>query len=166
MADTFTTELRWSGVEKGPVVDTATFSRDLEVSFGGDGPLPMSAAPGFMGDPDRYNPEELVVGAVSACQALTYLFLAVRKGVRVVGYTDRAEATLGAVDGRIRLTNFTLRPIITVDRASDVELARELVEKAHRHCLVANSLTSDVRIEPQFEVASTAASAVFPVLSA
>ena len=107
MADIFISHLEWTGADKGPTADPARFSRDLVVSVDGL-TLPMSSAPGFRGDPSRANPEQLFVAALSACQALTYLFLAAKNGIRVAGYTDDAEGRLGIVDGRMRMARITL----------------------------------------------------------
>ena len=149
MADVFVSRLEWSGAVKGATIDPTSFSRDLDVSIG---PLlvPMSAAPGFRGDASRANPEQLFVAALSACQALTYLFLAAKHGVQVTGYADEAEGRLGLAEGRMRVSRVVLRPRITLaDRASE-EKARELVEKAHADCFIANSTTTPVHIEPVF----------------
>ena len=151
MADVFTSHLEWSGSARGATRDPATFSRELEASFAGM-TLPMSSAPGYRGDPERANPEQLLVAALSSCQALTYLYLAARNGVAVVGYSDDAEGRLALADGRMRMASVTLRPRIILERDDDIDLARELVEKAHRGCFIANSVSCNVEIEPTVEV--------------
>ena len=151
MADVFRCQLDWSGAAKGPTRDAATFSRDLDVTLDTIS-LPMSAAPGFRGDATRANPEQLFVASLSACQALTYLFLAAKHGVAVTAYTDDAEGRLGLVEGRMRVSRVVLRPRITLaDPASEAK-ARELVEKAHHECFIANSTTTPVHLEPAFEL--------------
>jgi organic hydroperoxide reductase OsmC/OhrA len=117
----------------------------------------MSAAPNFHGDPARPNPEQLFVAALSACQALTFLFLAARDAVVVVGYHDEAEGTLQMSEGRRRMTHVVLRPRIRVVDATAVEKARALIPKAHRACYVANSVTAAIDIEPVIEVVASAA---------
>lgn len=153
MADIFTSHLEWSGSVHGATRDPATFSRELEASFAGM-TLPMSSAPGYRGDPERANPEQLLVAALSSCQALTYLFLAAKNGVAVVGYVDDAEGRLALVEGRMRVASVTLRPRITLERDEDGDLAHELVEKAHRGCFIANSVSCKVEIEPTIEYSS------------
>ena len=148
MADIFVSHLDWSGSVKGPTRDPATFSRDLDVSLGSLN-LPMSSAPGYRGDPQRTNPEQLFVAALSSCQALTFLYLAARNGVAVVSYTDDAEGRLALVDGRMRMGSVTLRPRIGLEREEDADKALALVEKAHQGCFIANSVSTTVRIEPQ-----------------
>ena len=152
MPDTFTCHLDWSaGIDSAWTVETV--SRDLRVAFGGV-TLPMSAAPRFHGDPTRANPEQLFVAAVSACQALTFLFLAARDAVVVVAYTDDAEGTLQLSEGHRRMTHVVLRPRISVVDAASVEKARALVAKAHRACYIANSVTALIDIEPVIEAAA------------
>jgi organic hydroperoxide reductase OsmC/OhrA len=152
MADVFRSHLVWSGVRKGPTRDPVTFSRDLDLAFDG-ATLPMSSAPMFRGDPLRVNPEQLFVGALSSCQALTFLFLCARKGIAVTGYTDDAEGTLDVDDGKMRMTRVTLYPHITLEPGADAIVARELIDRAHAQCFIASSVCADVSIEPRFDYA-------------
>ncbi len=154
MADIFRCRLAWSGAADGPTTDAAAFSRNLGVAFEGGPTLAMSAAPGYRGDPSRANPEQLLVASLSACQALTYLYLAARAGVTVTGYTDEAEGRLGLVDGRLRLARATLRPLIALAPDADEAVARTLVEQAHDQCFIANSVLTALAIEPTFRRAS------------
>lgn len=145
----FTSHLNWSGAAKGATDDPASFSRDLTMSVASL-TLPMSSAPGYRGDASRANPEQLFVAALSACQALTYLFLAAKNGVRVVGYTDDAEGRLEVIDKKFRMSHVILRPHVTLEAGSDEALARALVAKAHAGCFIANSVSTTVEIEPAF----------------
>jgi organic hydroperoxide reductase OsmC/OhrA len=156
MADAFISHLEWTGAAKGPTRDRATFSRDLNVSLEAVS-LPMSSAPGYRGDPSRANPEQLFVASLSACQALTYLFLAAKNQIPVIGYTDDAEGHLGPVDGKIRMSRVTLRPLITLETGANEERARALVAKAHESCFIANSVATTVDIVPTLAFAEAAA---------
>jgi organic hydroperoxide reductase OsmC/OhrA len=158
MADVFIAHLEWTGAAKGPTRDPARFSRDLTVSVDAI-TLPMSSAPSYRGDPSRANPEQLFVASLSACQALTYLFLAAKDRISVVGYTDDAEGRLGLVEGRLRMSQVTLRPRITLEAGTDDERARRLVMKAHDSCFIANSVATPVEIVPTFVFAEQLAAA-------
>lgn len=150
MADIFLSHLEWSGAANGATHDPATFSRNLDVTAGPIA-VPMSSAPGFRGDASRANPEQLFVASLSACQALTYLFLAAKNGVAVTAYTDDAEGRLGLAEGRMRVSRVVLRPRITLaDRGSEAQ-ARALIERAHADCFIANSTTTPIQIEPAFD---------------
>jgi organic hydroperoxide reductase OsmC/OhrA len=119
----------------------------------------MSSAPGYRGDPSRANPEQLFVASISACQALTYLFLAAKNGVAVVAYADDAEGHLGIRDGRMRMSRVTLRPRITLEAGTNDVQASQLVAKAHEACFIANSVATPVDIKPTFAFAGSAAAA-------
>jgi organic hydroperoxide reductase OsmC/OhrA len=156
MADAFNSHLEWTGATKGPTRDPATFSRDLTVSMDAI-TLPMSSAPGYRGDPSRANPEQLFVASLSACQALTFLFLAAKNQIPVIGYRDDAEGHLGLVDGKIRMSRVTLRPVITLEPGASEARAREIVAKAHASCFIANSVATPVDVVPSFAFAAAAA---------
>lgn len=151
--DTFTTHLDWTGAAAGPTRDHVGFSRDLQLLTASQ-TIPLSSAPRFRGDPTRVNPEQLFVAAVSACHALTFLFLAGRAGVAVTGYEDDAEGTLALGDGRMRMTRVVLRPRIALELAVDEAKARELVAQAHQDCFIGNSVRSAVEVVPTFTSAS------------
>lgn len=150
MKSTFVSRLVWSGAIQ-PARGAATFSRDLSITFGAV-TLPMSAAPDFRGDPSRANPEQLFVASVSACQALTYLFLAARDGLAVVSYADDAEGVLAVADGKMRMCRVTLRPRISIAAGTSETAATALVEKAHDGCFIANSISAVVEIQPTIVV--------------
>jgi organic hydroperoxide reductase OsmC/OhrA len=52
----------------------------------------MSAAAKFRGDDSRWNPAQLLVASLSACQALTYLHLASTSGVEGVRWCPTSTA--------------------------------------------------------------------------
>lgn len=146
MSETFTTRLEWTGHVK-PSRDPATFSRDLEVSIGPT-EVPMTSAPKFRGDPNRVNPEQMFVAALSACHALTFLAFAARAGVRVADYDDEAEGTLEMSEGKMRMTVVTLHPHIVLENPHDGVRVQELLAKAHDDCFIGNSVSTLVRVEP------------------
>jgi organic hydroperoxide reductase OsmC/OhrA len=112
--------------------------------------LSLSSDPAFRGDPQRLNPEQLLVMAAASCQLLSFLAVAARARIDVVEYRDEAEAVMPEDDPPVRVTRITLRPAITV--RGDVAESRlvHLCEVAHRECFIANSLTTDIAVEPTF----------------
>jgi organic hydroperoxide reductase OsmC/OhrA len=150
MAHQYRCTVEWTGAAEGPAADAKTFSRATRVTFAGRPPVEMSAAPEFGGDASQVNPEELFTASLASCQMLTYLFLAARNGVRVVGYTDEAVGELAVQEGKLRMTRVTLRPTITITADSDRATAESLVERAHGDCFIANSVACAVVAEPTF----------------
>ncbi len=74
--------LVWTGAEKGGTTRYEAYSREARIEIDGKPPLPVSAAPPFLGDPALHNPEDLLVAALSACHFLSYAALCARSGSR------------------------------------------------------------------------------------
>jgi organic hydroperoxide reductase OsmC/OhrA len=104
------------------------------------------------GDPRILNPEQLVVMAAASCQMLWFLHLAAKARLDVVEYVDDASAVMPEDDTPVRLTEITLRPRIVIAGQASDERVQKLVRTAHEHCYVANSLNTDVRLEPSVEL--------------
>lgn len=113
--------------------------------------LVVSADPAFLGNPERLNPEQLVVVAVSSCQLLSFLAIAARARVQVLEYDDHAEAVMPEGDKPMRLTRIILRPRIVVGPGVKEERVLKLTEMAHKQCYITNSLSTDVVVEPTVE---------------
>lgn len=117
--------------------------------------LTVSADPAFRGDPQHLNPEQLVVVAASSCQLLSFLAIAARARVQVLEYDDHAEAQMPEDDEPVRLSRITLRPRIVVGPGVKKERVLKLAEMAHEQCYIANSLRTEVAVEPEVEVRAT-----------
>ena len=118
------------------------------------GELELSADPTFLGDPDRYNPESLVVMAAASCQLLSFLAVAARARVDVVAYDDDATGAMSR--GGTSICEIRLRPHITVREPATEARVADLVDAAHRDCYVANSLRSEVVVTPVVTVVPAA----------
>ena len=103
------------------------------------------------GDPRHLNPEQLVVMAAASCQLLWFLHLAAKARLDIVGYEDDASGLMPTDEQPVRITEITLRPRIAVASEASEERVRKLVELAHERCYVANSLGSEIRLEPSVE---------------
>ncbi len=102
----------------------------------------------FHGDPERWNPEELLLAALSQCHLLSYLHVAASHGVIVTEYTDTATGTMRTTaNGGGHFTSATLHPIVTIGDG-DAELARALHAEASAKCFIAASVNFPVGHEP------------------
>jgi organic hydroperoxide reductase OsmC/OhrA len=104
-----------------------------------------------LGDPSQLNPEQLLLMAASSCQLLWFLHLAAKARVDVLEYEDRSEAEMPEDDPPTRLTRLVLRPRVVVRRGPSEQRVRHLAELAHEQCYIANSLNSEVLLEPTVE---------------
>lgn len=114
--------------------------------------LELSSDPAFHGDAGRMNPEQLLVAAASSCQLLEFLSIAAKARIDVRAYDDDAEGVMPEDDPPARITRITLRPRIVVGSGTTRERVEHLVELAHRHCYIANSLTTTIDVEPEIAI--------------
>jgi len=147
--------LTWSGAATGPTESYEGYSREYRASVPGKPPMTGTADPAFRGDPKLYNPEELLVIALSSCHMLSYLAVCVHAGIAVVAYEDAASGTMIEERGGGRFTEVVLRPRVVI-AGGDRERAVTLHDKAHRICFIANSVNFPVRNEPQVTVQGAA----------
>ena len=151
----YTTQLRWTGNRGEGTSNYRAYDRDHVLSAGDKPAIPGSSDPSFRGNPQRYNPEELLVASLSSCHMLWYLHMCSVNGVVVVDYQDQAQGVMiETADGGGRFTGVVLRPVVTVSAAGMVEKAMSLHHEAHSFCFVANSMNFPVRHEPVVEVAA------------
>ncbi|QKJ19881.1 OsmC family protein [Microbacterium hominis] len=144
----------WTG-NRGPgTTGYRDYDRAVEIEIAGKPALAASADKPFRGDPSRWNPEDLLLAALSECHLLSYLHACVTAGVVVVAYADEASGLMvedGRGGGAFR--EVVLRPRVTVAEASMVDAALAAHAQAHQWCFIANSVNFPVRHEPVIDVA-------------
>src|SRR4051812_36297017 len=88
----------WTGATNGPTSSYQSYSREYEYRVEGKPATRGSADPHFRGDPTLYNPEELLVVALSTCHLLSYLADCARAGVHVLSYEDDPVGVMSVRD--------------------------------------------------------------------
>ncbi|MEJ1091761.1 OsmC family protein [Microbacterium istanbulense] len=121
------------------------YRRDVTIEVDGKPALAASSDKPFRGDPERWNPEDLLVAALSECHLLSYLHACVTAGVVVTSYRDEATGIMRE-DGRGSgsFAEVTLHPQVTVADASMIEAAQQAHHQAHEWCFIANSVNFPV----------------------
>ena len=150
---THTATVRWSA-SPGEAYAKGQYSRAHEWRFDGGAVVRASASPHIVpapwSDAAGVDPEEAFVASLSSCHMLFFLDFARRAGVVVASYEDEAEGVMEkGPDGRVRITKVTLRPRIVFDDEPDAATLDDLHHKAHEACFIANSVTSEVVVEPR-----------------
>jgi organic hydroperoxide reductase OsmC/OhrA len=149
----FAVTVDWRGNLGVGTADYKAYSRDHVVSAEGNPDIEGSSDRAFRGSPERWNPEELLVAALSQCHMLSYLHVAATNGIVVVAYTDDAIGTMRqTADGGGHFTSVTLRPVVTIGSV-DPERALELHAKASALCFIAASVNFPVNHEPHITIA-------------
>jgi organic hydroperoxide reductase OsmC/OhrA len=145
--------VHWS---RGEAVFTdQRYSRAHEWRFDGGLRVPAAASPHVVPpectDAAAVDPEEALVAAAASCHMLWFLSLAARRGFVVDDYADDAAGTLARDErGRQAITRIVLRPRVRFapDRAPDATALARLHHDAHEACYIANSLRSEIAVEP------------------
>lgn len=124
-----------------------SYTRNHVWRFANGVQVEASAAPDFLGDATRVDPEAAFVASLASCHMLTFLAIAARKRLIVDSYADEAVGYLEKNDeGRLAMTRVELRPKIVF--AEKTEPSPEQLERlhasAHRQCFIANSVTTRV----------------------
>jgi organic hydroperoxide reductase OsmC/OhrA len=135
--------------------DYKTYNRTHTLSFEGGIRVPASAAPGNIpptaaGAPG-VDPEQAFIASISSCHMLWFLHLACQAKYVVDRYLDEATGVLEKnAEGRMAMTRVTLRPAVRyAGRAPSAEEHAQLHEGAHDKCFIANSVKTEVLIEPR-----------------
>ena len=110
-------------------------------------PLPMSVE-------DAVDPEEAFVASLSSCHMLWFLSIIAKRGYTVVRYVDNAIGKIGKnVEGKLAVTTVVLRPELEFsgDKTPTQDEVLECHHQAHEKCFIANSVITEVTVEPVFD---------------
>lgn len=151
---------RWDGNRGTGTSGYRDYDRSVTVEIDGKTPLAASADRPFRGDAAKWNPEDLLLAALSECHLLSYLYACVQAGVVVVSYEDAATGTM-VEDGRGggAFTDVLLQPTVVVAEVSMIDAAHAAHEQAHAQCFIANSVNFPVRHEATITAARAEAPA-------
>ncbi len=145
---TYHTEVTWKGEHWGHIV------------FGNGPEMDFSAPPDAHGQSGVLTPEDAFVAAANSCIMLMFIWAAERFKLKLLAYTCTAEGTkLVELDRTETFTDLHFRPLIRIaagDEEPGAVRARTLkaVKAAQKYSLVANSVKSNILIDPQIDIVS------------
>ncbi|MEQ6118289.1 OsmC family protein [Reichenbachiella sp. MALMAid0571] len=149
----YTIEVKWTGNLGKGTQSSAAYTRDHEISKKTGGVILGSSDPVFKGNPERYNPEELLLSTLSACHMLMYLHFCSDNQITVVEYIDNSVGVMEEeARGSGHFVSATLKPRIKILEADRLEKAVELHHQSHEYCFIANSINFPLNVEPEIEV--------------
>jgi organic hydroperoxide reductase OsmC/OhrA/CheY-like chemotaxis protein len=145
----YTAQITWTGNRGTGTSDYRAYGRDHVIQAPGQPPIIGTSDPLFRGDKGHWNPEQLLVAALTSCHQLWYLHLCAEAGVVVVAYADEAVGRMvEETDGSGQFSDVTLNPVVTISAASNATLAMTLHMAAHEKCFLANSVNFPVHCKP------------------
>jgi organic hydroperoxide reductase OsmC/OhrA len=148
---TYNTTVQWKGEHWGHILM-------------GNGPeMDFSAPPDAQGHGGVLTPEDAFVAAVNTCVMLMFIWSAERFKLDLVSYECFGEGTkLIELDRTELFTQVVLRPRIVVrsdetERDAILKRLQRAIDSAVKYSLVANSIKSELILEPQIEISPSAA---------
>jgi organic hydroperoxide reductase OsmC/OhrA len=103
----------------------------------------------FDGPGDAWSPETLLVAAVATCFILTFRGIARAAQFPWGRLECQVDGVLDRVSGVSQFSKFSTLVTLTVKSGGDHAKAQELMERAEKFCLVANSLRAERILKTQ-----------------
>ena len=151
---TYHTDVRWTGEHWG------------HLALGNGPEMKFSAPPDAQGHAGVLTPEDAFVAAANTCVMLMFIWAAERFNLNLLSYECHTEGTKVIELDRTELfTRLDFRPVIRVQCGSGEKSAVEgriwrALQAAQKYSLVANSVKSEIVIDPEIAVIEKGNSAV------
>lgn len=147
----FDAKIRWTGNQGRGTEHYKAYTRDWTLESPGKPPVACSNDPMLGGNPELYNPEDMLIAALSSCHMLWFLHLASDAGLIVQSYTDTPVGTGESLpDGTGRFVSALLQPEIGLTAPFDTELADRVHAQIHNHCFIARSVNFPIQIKARY----------------
>ena len=135
---TYTTKIKWEKDRIG------------SLSAPGLPAIEGATPPEFPGGVEGYwSPEHLFIASANICLMTTFLAIAANSKFEFLEYTSDAEGKLEKVEGKLMMSEITLKPVLKVKSEEQIEKGIRLIEKAEHNCLISNSMKSKIILIPQ-----------------
>lgn len=120
-------------------------------------PLTVASPPEFGGPALTWSPEHMFVASIASCFMTTLLAIAELSKLEIRAFEAGAVGTLvRGEDRRYRFSEVVIRPRLVLAKEKDRERALRILEKSEDACLITNSISAKVRVEPALETAEPA----------
>jgi peroxiredoxin-like protein len=138
----FETSVEWSKAKQGGL--SAPGLPDIEVA----------SPPVFGGVDATWTPEHLFVASADVCIMMTFLAVAEFSKLSIRGYRSSAKGRLEKVEGSgFQFTSIEVFPRIELERTTDLDRAKRILQKAEANCLISKSIKTPVKVSPVFDAA-------------
>ena len=151
---TIATKVVWARGEQ--LFTDHRYSRTHQWLFDGGSTVAASASPDVvpvpLSDPAAVDPEEAFVVSISSCHMLWFLAIVAKRGFVIDSYEDHAVGEMSkSAEGKTAITAVTLKPKVTFsgDQEPTIAEKNEMHHEAHEACFIANSVKTDIRIQPE-----------------
>jgi peroxiredoxin-like protein len=138
----YNTTIEWKEDRKG-IISSSVLPLKIEVA----------TPPEFTkGVAEKWSPEHLFVAACNTCLMTTFLAIAENSNLSFVSFKSDAEGKLETIEGKMLISEITLKPVVEIVENTDQEKAMKVLVKAEANCLISNSMKSKIIFEPSIIV--------------
>lgn len=140
------TTVTWKGGHRG------------HVAMGNGPEMEFSAPPDAQGMAGVLTPEDAFVAAANTCIMMMFIWATERFKLNLISYDCRAEGTkLIELDRTETFTQLRFQPVIRISAGKESKEAiqarvQRALQSAQKYSLVANSVKSEIVIEPTIEI--------------
>ena len=125
-AHTYEVNLQWNSDRKG-TISSPVFPKGMK---------------------DIWSPEHLFIGSVNSCLMATFLAVAENSKFDFVSFECNAVGIVETVDRKLMVTQITLKPKVVIQSTEHEEQLKKILEMSERQCLISNSITTKILLEP------------------
>lgn len=130
----FDVQVYWQGGHQGIIV-----ANDVKDT------VKVATPPEFKGGvPDMWSPEHLLLGALCSCLMTTCIAIAEKRQLTLTHFECSAIGHVELKEGRLVFSMIDVYPKLYVKTEAEIPLARLVLEKAGKYCIVANSLNCQI----------------------
>ena len=95
-----------------------------------------------------WSPEHFFTAAVNSCFMTTFLAIAENSRLEFKEFSCNAVGVLDQIEGKFLMTEVVLNPTLIITKEEDKEKALRVLDKSEKACLISNSITSKVSLNP------------------
>ena len=141
----YNTSIKWTQDRKGMVCYPELLNTDTNSKKC----IEIATPPEFPGGvPNFWSPEHLLSAAVSSCFMTTFLAIAEYSKLEFISFDCDSKAVLDKVDGKFRVTEIHLFPVVAIADETHQEKTIRILEKSSKACIISNSIKSEVIMKP------------------
>lgn len=118
-----------------------------------DEKITIATPPEFpKGESNIWSPEHYFIAAINGCLMTTFLAVAENFKLDYVDFESDAVGKLEMIDRKFTISEVVLKPVVTISNKADIELAKKVIEKSEKACLISNSINSNIKMEITIKV--------------
>jgi len=130
--------LQWNAERKG-TLSSPVLPTQIEVATPPDFPKGMK---------DIWTPEHLFIASVNSCYMATFLVVAENSKFEFISFDCNSVGIVETINETLAVTQITLKPKVVIKSAQHEEQLKKILEKSNKECLISNSVTTKISLEP------------------